>query len=367
MVGGMGRKYGRMSLGTPLGGAKGGGLSGPALNLDLTTSLPPSITFTRTGARNAIVNGALVSVASGQPAFESWDGVARGMAVDAAPSGGNITQLLTYSNDFSNAVQWGTSSVTRATGDAGPDGVAGSLTALAETTASAIHGPTYFATPTSIAAGTRQTFYTIVKPLGTATRWALSFRVSDQNDNAGPIGIFMIDGTPGSYVVADTTKATNVVQGLRKLANGMFLLSMTVTWVNTANKVAKVATCNQDGSPSGAVYAAFVGATTEGFQCYGLQCITGAAPTGWVTTTSAALTQPAEIALFNDLSWFTSAKGTFIVEHDCAEGVLIGSAATAIMNAPAAGKTALAWDGSGSDLVSNGGGGHVRRYAIIRC
>ena len=336
-----------------LGRASGGG-TGPSLNADLTSSLPASITFARSGTRNAIVSGAIVSVASGVPAFESWDGISRGMAVDASPSGGAISQILTYSNTLTDA-SFSKNNFTSAAGDTGPDGVAASLRALNETSTTNVLHELYKATG-SIASGVRSTVYAIVKPLSTGTRWALSFRISNQYNNNGHRGIFMMDGTPGAYLIPDSgSVATNGKAGYRKLANGMFLIWVTGTWAATGNKEFSISTCKNDGTASGSIFGNFDGVVTEGFQCYGVQWITGEMPTGWVPTTTVAVNQPAETAVFNDVSWFTSGQGTFIVEHDCTAGVLIGSGAASILSATAAGKTAFAWDGSSSDTVNNGG------------
>lgn len=327
----------------------------PTLDADLTSSLPSSLTFARSGTRNAIVDGAIVSVATGTPAFESWDGVDRGMAVDASPSAGAISQLLTYSNTISNAA-WSKVEVTTSTGDVGPDGVTGSLTALNETATTNTGHKLHRSGPFSSNAGTRQTAYYIIKPLSTGTRWAVSLRISNQYNNNGPRGIFFIDGTPGAYLVMPTSGITTDEKiGYRNLANGMILIWITATWVVTGNKEFELLTCKNDGTVSGSIFAAFDGVVTEGFQVYGGQVITGEAPTGWVATTTTAASQPAETAVFNTLSWFTSGQGTFIVEHDCTAGTLVGSGSTAVLSATAAGKTAFAWDSSGSDTVNNGG------------
>jgi hypothetical protein len=275
------------------------------------------------------------------------------MAVDASPSGGAISQQLTQSNVISDA-SWTKTNITNSAGGTGPDGVANSLTALNETTATGAQFR-ILKTTGSIASGTRQTAYAIIKPLGTGTRWAVRFRISDQFNNNGQAGVFFMDGTPGYYLIPDTTIGTSSNIGWRRLANGIILLWITTTWVNTGNKVLEIQTCKQDGTASGPIFGVFDGIVTEGFQCYGGQLITGEAPTGWVPTTTVAINQPAETAIFNSLSWFTSGQGTFIVEHDCVSGPLIGSGATSILAATVAGKTAFAWDGSSSDTVNNGG------------
>lgn len=339
------------SLLTQIIGSMFGGSAGPLLDIDLTTSLPASLTFTRAGSRKYISAGAFATAGNNVPCFESWDGVARGLAVDASASGGEITQIFTQSNTISDA-SWTKTAITNSAGGTGPDGVSNSLTALAETTANSLHE--IKKKPGSQSAGTRQTFYTVVKRLGTATQWAVRLRMSDEWNNNGPQAYFRIDGTPGHYVTPDTTIATGATAGVRKLANGLYLLWLTGTWVNTGNK--EFVVDNVDHTFAAASYVTYSGVVTEGVECFGAQLVAGNVPTGWVTTTTASATQAAESLVFNDLSWFSAGNGTFIIEHDCTSGPLIGSGANTILSATVTGKTAIAWDGNGSDVVSNGGG-----------
>lgn len=316
---------------------------------DFTTgTLPAGMTFTRAGTRNAIVSGALVSIATGTPAYESWDGVSRGMAIEAAAGGGAVSQLLTQSNTISDA-SWTALNGTKSAGGTGPDGVSNSLTAFAETTANGVHSLTK--KPGSQAAGTQQTMYTIVKRLGTSTRWAVRLRMSDEFNNSGPIAVFRIDGTPGFYVIDDLTRATGATAGVRKLANNLYLIWLTGTWVNTGNKEFTVSTIEQTAS----TLWSYTGVVTEGFECYGMQVTTTPRPVGWVATTTTALSQPVESAVFSAPSWLTASQGTFIVEHDCTNGPLVGSGAVALVSGTVVGKTAFAWDAGGSDTVNNGG------------
>ncbi len=104
------------SFGNRAGIVQNAGATQLALSLDLTSSLDSRITFARAGTRNYITGGVPTLLASGQPAFESWGGVNRGLSIDPA-----FTNLIKFSEDMTQTSVWtysGTSTVV--TGDAGP-------------------------------------------------------------------------------------------------------------------------------------------------------------------------------------------------------------------------------------------------------
>lgn len=326
-------------------GNRGSGASLPyTLNLDLTTSLPSSITFARAGTRNYINNGVLTALATGTPAFESWDGVNRGLAIEPA-----FTNLITYSNDFTNAAWTYTAASTAVPGDAG-SGVMTQLSKFAATATANYHQ--IKRVPASVSAGVTQTFQAFVKAAAGATNYSCYLRMSNQYDNNGLRCAFRLDGTNGMLPIPDTSKLTNGQFWFRSLGGGVYLVGLTGTWVSTSNKEYVIGV-SPNISPEGRNYTAVV---TDAVQVYGVSIANAAAPVGYVETVAATASQAAESAIFNDTAWLTStAQGTFVVEHDCWAGPIIGSGANTVLTATVPGKTAIAWSGATSDTVNNGG------------
>ena len=324
-------------------GGGGGGGPTPTLNLDLTSSLDSKITFTRAGTRNYINNGVLTALATGTPAFESWDGMSRGMAIEPA-----FTNLLTYSNDFANAAWVYTGSTTAVAGDSG-SGVMSQLSMVAATATSNYHQIKRISA--SLTAGSRHTWQGYIKASAGSTNYSAYLRMSNQYNNAGLFCAFRLDGNEGFFPVQDLTMVTDGVFGYRKLTGGVYHVWLTGTWVSTGVKelIAGV-TANAN-----TVTRNYAGAVTDKVQVYGFSLVNTSAPTGYVETVASTASQAAESAVFNDTAWLTTAQGTFIVEHDCWSGPIVGSGANTVLAATTPGKTAIAWSGVTSDTVVNGG------------
>ena len=184
-----------------------------------------------------------------------------------------------------------------------------------------------------------------------ATNYSVRLRMSHQYNNNGPVTSFRLDGADGFMHLPDTTMATGVTCGYRKLSGGIYQIWMTGTWVAPGTKEFDVGV-TPNTSVGNFYYAA---AATDAVQIASVQLSATSNPAGYVATVAATASQPAESAIFNDTSWLTTAQGTFIVEHDCWTGPLIGSGVNAVLSATRPGITAIAWSGTTSDTVSNGG------------
>lgn len=318
----------------------------PVLNLNLTSTLPSIITFTRSGSRNYISNGVLTTLSSNQPAFESWDGVNRGLAIEPA-----FTNLQTYSNDFSNAI-WTKTGGAVVTGDAGP----GTLTQLYKfesTATNAFHR--VITKPGSQASGLTQTWSAHVKPEPGSDVYSIWLQQASDFNNAGAIYHMRIDGNEGFFPVLDGVNSTNVRYGYRKLAGGVYLVWITGTWSATGNKQFQIGTSAKTNTDA----RTYTATTNSKFQMGGASLTTTTGPVGYVATGAATAGQSIELASFNDVSWLTTTQGTFVIEHDCWTGPLIGSGVNTIVSATVPGRTAIAWDGVTSDTVNNGGSATV--------
>jgi hypothetical protein len=315
----------------------------PVINLDLTSALDSRITFTRAGTRNYITNGVLTALATGQPAFESWGGVNRGMAVEPA-----FTNLITYSNAFANAAWQNSGTSAAVAGDAG-SGVMTQLSLVAATATANYHQLTR--TVGGLSAGSVHTWQGFAKVGTAATNYSCFIAMSDQYDNNGARAMFRLDGNDGFWPIQDTTRVTNATFGFRKLTGGVYQIWITGTWVNTGSKDFTVGV-SANTAPDGRYYTAPV---TDKVQLYGFASTATSGPTGYVDTTAATVSQAAESAIFNDTSWLTTTQGTFVIEHDCRSGTLVGSGANTVLGATVPGRSAIAWGGTTSDTVVNGG------------
>jgi hypothetical protein len=326
--------------GAPLPGT----LPSPSIDLDFTHSLPSRVTFTRDGTRNAIVNGTLRALSPHEPAIESWDGVSPGLAIEAP-----AVNLLTRSDDFADG-SWEKGGT--AIGGPGPDGA--SPMALQHERATS-GGFSYFQKAVGTqASGTRQTFSAFVRLPAGSTRWAVRLRMANRWDNDGPRAYLRVDGTPGGYTLDDGS-ATNVSAGLRKLANGIFHVWLTGTWVVAGAKEFEVRLLNQNHL--GPVDGVWFGDASQGMEVWGAQVTATPQPVGYVKTIESTASSSAETATIADLSWFDPAQGTIVIEHDCPNGPLLGSGTNTVLTAATRGRTAIAWDGTGSTVVENGGAG----------
>jgi hypothetical protein len=324
--------------------AAAGGTPSPTYTADFTTgSLPTGVTFARASTSQAIVSGALTSLTSGTPAFESWNGQARGLRVNGAAA-----NLLTFSNVFTNAA-WAKSTGTVAAGaDLGPDG-ATLMAQFSEGTASGYQSTSQ--TLGSTASGVTQTFSVFVKRPTACTRFAVMLRMAPQFNNTGFRGIFRYDGTTGYYSLTDAN-VTVVGMNFIPLGSGIFLLSITGTWTTTSSKTFAIHSLDETQTT---IFNPYAGSTTQGPEIWGAQVSTGTGLASYCDNpTTATGTVAVESAVIASPAWLNTSQGTFVVQHDLQSGTLLGSGTNVIIPATASGYTAFAWDGTGSDRVNNG-------------
>jgi hypothetical protein len=321
----------------------GGGIPTPALDQDLTTTLPSNITFARAGTRTYINDGVLTSLATGLPAFERWNEMDRGLALDPGH-----TNLFLHSNDFTQA-SWTKDNLTGpTTGDAG-SGLITNLSEFTSDTSTSDHRVAQFISSRN--AGERMTFQAFAKVPAGATNWSMTLKMSKTNGNIGTYVYFRMDGYDGCTAYYDTTMVTDVTYRMDKLADGVWRISMTGTWVTTSAKEFWISVGRNDIQGSNS----FTGTTSHKIQVWGPQVTVGNNVVGHVVTGAATASQAAETATYNDTSWLTTGQGTFVIEHDCWSGTLLGSGTNVVLSATKPGLTAIAWSGSTSDIVANGG------------
>lgn len=325
-----------------MGGSSG--LPAATINWDFTTLAgfnASGVAFTRSTPSTYITNGVVSALASGAPAIESWNGKNKGLRLN--PAG---TNLLNYSNTFSNSTYWSAVASTRGTGNLGPDGVT-NMGLFTEDTTTNYHGCQQ--TIASVTVGTTHTFSIFVRRPAGNTRITAVIRMGNQFASVWTDMVVRFDGIFGYWLFADPTNQTNVSGRVDDLGNGVMLVSITGTWATAGTK--SFLTFESSGGRS-----AFAGNTSLGLEVWGAQVTATNGPIAYIdnpTTTHNSVA--AESAIVASPAWLNTTQGTFVIEHDMQSGTLIGSGTNVILSATIPGKTAIAYDATGTDIVSNGG------------
>lgn len=286
------------------------GLAVPQSSLDLdflSGTLDPRITFTRASSGTFFgSNGLLQTAANDVPRFD-YDPVtraARGLLIEE-----QRTNLLTWSEDFGNAV-WTTNRVTvSADAATAPSGTL-SADNLVATAVLGDHGMS--ASIATVAPGTSVTSSVFVRKA--EYRYAYLWL-----DNASGIGQTLeLDFDTGitRFTRTDTTNYSGVTSTVSNIGGGWFRISISAT---TTYSIAQLRVymsptawvSGNFGTPQ------FTGDGTSGILLWGAQLEAGAFPTSYIPTTSATATREADTAVMtgtNFSSWFNATEGTILSE-----------------------------------------------------
>lgn len=209
------------------------------------------------------------------------------------------TNLLTYSEDFTNAA-WTAAELTVSGNSAvAPDGTT-TADKLVESAATALHvlyrnpsytsGLTYTATVFAKAAERTQVH---VQVGGISAFGALTWAVFDLSTQT---------------VVNDSNSPTT---SIANIGNGWFRLSVTKTATATGSPQLQI-------GPAVGGTATYAGNGTSGVFVWGAQLEAGAFPTSYIPTTTTALTRNADVASMtgtNFSSWYNASEGTFYAQY----------------------------------------------------
>jgi hypothetical protein len=281
----------------------------PRLALDFTTAvLDPRITFTRTtGASNPATyvnsSGYITEATNNQPRFD-YDPVTlacKGLLIEEPR-----TNVRTYSNNFLNTATagetrpWVWSNVTAVSvSKTAPDGTS-SCFKVTEDTANTTHFIYASASGTS---GTIYCFSYFVKA-----------------DGRSKVKIDPNDGTFGSNLsvtfdlAAETATplGTPAGYGIVKYKDGWFRCWAAFTATATASALAPLYLMSGNDTT-------YQGDGTSGVLVYGHQLETGAFPTSYIPTVTAALTRNADVTTMsatNFSSWFNASEGSFEIDFN---------------------------------------------------
>jgi hypothetical protein len=273
--------------------------SDPTLNLDFTTmtSLPGTVTFSRASTATYFnASGVMQTAASGSPRFDfdPITHVPRGLLIEEAR-----TNLLLYSDDFSNAAWAQPNIAVTANAITSPDGT---LTAdkFLSNTFNGTHNANQSAAKAS---GTAYTFVVSVKAA------EYGYALVGQQYNAASYSDNFFDLTAGTWTVTGDGSPTLSAQSL---GNGWWRLAVTVTASGTGSYQSYVG-----GAPSTSVV--YAGDNASGLYVWGAQLEAGTFATSYIPTAAATVTRAADVVTLGPtggvpFAGFNANEGTLAAE-----------------------------------------------------
>jgi hypothetical protein len=246
--------------------------------------------------------------------------VARGLLIEEAR-----TNLLLYSEDYSNAA-WGKFNLTNVTNKTtGPDGVSTSGTLLNENTASSQHGISQ--SFTKAASATTYTLSCFAKVGVGRTRITLLAYANTEGGNGIYAPFDLSNGQTGTLSnrgagwPGSTSSITSV-------GNGWYRCTLTVTTATGTDIVSFV--INDSGSGTATQSTSYAGTVGNGSYAYGTQLETGAFATSYIPTAASSVARSADSASMtgtNFSSWYNQTQGTFV--YNAAQSATSGTTALA--------------------------------------
>lgn len=222
------------------------------------------------------------------------------------------TNLLTYSEDWTNAAWSKTNITVTAAATTSPDGTADAQKLEATATAA-----TSIITPSATVAATAATFSVYVKQGTGAT-------------------------TANIFTLRNVTSATNLISGSLNYSTGAFTYtagSTGVTVTNAGNGWWRVTMTATSGITSGDTIRGYVGfdggSQTAGDHLFawGAQLEAGSYATSYIPTAGSQVTRTADVASIvapNFATWYNQSEGTFVVEADTAKPTTTSATVLAI-------------------------------------
>jgi hypothetical protein len=277
----------------------------PSLDLRfaLAKKLDPRITFTRGSTGTYFGPDGLMKTAGvNEPRFDHdpISGQSLGLLIEESRQ-----NLLTYSEDFSDASWIKVSSSISTNQIASPDGL---ITAekLVEDTANAQH----FVLKTRTGSNETVTFSVFCKA---AERTRVFLQLSNSVNATAQVVYNLSTGTAGSPN-SSNADYSNISASMIAYPNGWYRCILTATKgsVNT-NNYPTISTVNNSGS------AVYTGDGTSGIYIWGPQVEEGAFPTSYIPTSASTVTRSADTANIsgtNFSNFFNSTEGTLFVDSE---------------------------------------------------
>jgi hypothetical protein len=261
------------------------------------------VTFTRSGNTATVVNssGLIATINANLPRFD-FDPVTlacKGLLIEEAR-----TNLLTYSNDFSNVIWGKNSSSITSNAITSPDGTV-NASKLVEAAATAEHTVNRTAT-VAIVAGSSNTLSIFAKK-GERTAIEL-FYVNNTYTSGVRFRFNLTAGTVGSAIISGTASGTSAT--ITNYGNDWYKCSVTAI-VDALSVAANFNIALFNGSTT-----FYAGNGTSGAYIYGAQLEAGAFATSYIPTVATSVTRNADVAVMtstNFSSWYTATTGAAVV------------------------------------------------------
>ena len=273
-------------------------VTSPTLNLDFANSqsLDPRITFTRGSIGTRVNrNGLIETIPANQPRFD-YDpvtGECKGFLIEE-----QRTNLLTYSEDFSQGVWTKHNSSVNSNIITSPDNTS-NATKLIENTSNAQH-MVYRNLTSSV--NTTYTFSFFAK--SAERQYVLASYSGGGLSGDCVVGVSLIDGS------VTTTSNSPENTSVTKLPNGWYRITLTKTTPSASAFQPRIL-ISRTGSSS----QAHQGDGTSGIYIWGAQLEAGAFPTSYIPTTASTVTRSADLASMtgtNFSSWYNQTESTIL-------------------------------------------------------
>lgn len=275
------------------GSALAGGLD--YISLVSSGVLHSAVTFTRASSGTYYDSAGVLQTALTNVPRIDYDPstlALRGLLIEEAR-----TNLLTYSDDFGNAVWTKTNANITSNAVAAPDGTTTADELTEDATVTAVHRASITVTTPPIGTYTTTVFVKI-----NTRSWVYVQNNFGGNNTQAFFNVAA--GTVGS--IAGTGGTSSIVS----VGNGWYRIHLTTTTTTTGSGVVNIALTTADGTLS------YTGDGTSGLYIWGAQLEAGAFATSYIPTTSAAVTRAADSGICADLSLlgYDQTKGTIYIE-----------------------------------------------------
>jgi len=274
----------------------------PSLVLDFagTGTLDPRVTFTRsTTATYYNSSGVLSTAPINAPRFDfnPTTGESLGLLIEQSS-----TNLLTYSQDFTNAVWTKSNATITATANIAPDGTQ---------------------TAQLLIPNTSNTTHKLIQTIYPSSTWAYTVYVKANGVNYVALNEQYQSGTSSQVLnlltgvltsLAGTVGTTTVTS----VGNGWYRLTWSY-FVDTANNGFSIVALNSNSGSANPNTYTWTGDGYSGIYIWGAQLEALAFPTSYIATTSAQVTRAADNVSMtgtNFSSWFNATQGTFYSESN---------------------------------------------------
>lgn len=275
-----------------------GTIAAPSLDLNLTSSLPASVTFSRASLGSYFDSDRTIRYAtSGTPRFDHdpVTGKPLGLLVEESRS-----NLLLNTANLTPSWSAGSSTI-RSGATTAPDGsMTGVLFREDSTTAS----HTLSQTSQTFTAGSVLTFSAFVKP---ATRTAIRLNLYKASSNF--YANFDLTGNGSYQSLSANGSATASAAQIMPLRDGWYRVSITGK-VDASSTTADAYFYLLNSASGSASYAGAL----QGVYIWGAQLEIGSSATSYIPTGTATVTRSSDSATVSDVSWFIPAQGVLVGE-----------------------------------------------------